>query len=86
MHNDDPQTPLLQEGTATFIWNGPEPPGLIGDFNQWEVEKSPTFERIGPGQWATTIQLPPDAYIEYAFQLSDDRTPSGQGLDGCGPF
>jgi enterochelin esterase-like enzyme len=73
MHHNAPQTPLLQEESATFLWYGPESPRLIGDFNQWDAGKSPVFEQTKPGQWATTLQFPPDAYIEYTFQISDQK-------------
>ena len=43
MHDDQPQIPLLQEDSATFIWYGPEAPCLVGDFNQWDAARTPVL-------------------------------------------
>jgi enterochelin esterase family protein len=60
-------TPLLDGEQATFVWQGSHPPRLIGDFNRWGGEPALELHPVGPGLWARTLQLPHDAYIEYAY-------------------
>lgn len=60
-------TPLIEEGEATFLWRGKEPPLLIADFTDWEG--SPIeLTRAGEDTWIHRQQLPDDAYIEYAYK------------------
>ena len=73
MYNDHPQTPLLEGETATFIWYGPEPPGLVGDFNRWKADDSPYFQQTGPEQWTASLIVPEDAYFEYVFQVDGEN-------------
>jgi enterochelin esterase family protein len=65
-------TPIIQGGQATFVWEGPTPPRLLADFNGWE-QGGQDLEPDGPGRWSLTITLPEDAYVEYAFQIGDER-------------
>jgi len=68
-------TPLIDGGSATFVWTGTgDVPKLTGDFTNWHepIELSETE----PGVWTHTLTLPPDAYAEYAFTIKYDITES----------
>ena len=68
------RTPLIDGGNATFIWHGPMAPTLIGDFNNWDVAQAVTLEKTKkPEIWKYTLQLPRDAYMEYAYILNGER-------------
>ena len=72
-------TPFIDMDSATFIWEGESAPYLVGDFNHWGDTKyggkPKRFKRLSPKRipdsaktiWHTTLTLPRDAYIEYAF-------------------
>src|SRR5579884_429564 len=63
-------TPLFDgDTTAIFLWLGERPPALIGDFNNWNADRSPTFAELEPGLWAAQLTLPRDAYAEYGFRV-----------------
>jgi enterochelin esterase-like enzyme len=64
--------PITTGDQATFLWEGARPPQLIGDFNGWDTAKSPAWQRVAPGLWSYTLDLPGDAYIEYGFTEGDD--------------
>jgi len=65
-------TPIIDGETATFIWQGARPPQLIGDFNGWDTAQAPTWQNVAAEIWTYTLNLPGDAYIEYAFTEGDD--------------
>jgi enterochelin esterase family protein len=80
--------PIVEGDSVTFVWRGKRTPQLIGDMTDWAEGKPIDLEKIAPGLWATTLALPQDAYIEYAFwdgeqrvadPLNPDMTPSGTG-------
>lgn len=91
--------PIIDGDRATFIWQaapdsalpGNAPPYLIGDFNSWNPHDAAPWSAIAPGLWSFTLELAPDAYIEYALQLetseesrvpdpfNDRATPNGMG-------
>ncbi|MEW6094488.1 MAG: alpha/beta hydrolase-fold protein [Chloroflexota bacterium] len=58
--------PVIEGGTATFLWQGKSPVLLLDDLHNWEDAPQP-LTRIAPGIWSLTLQLPPDAYLEYAY-------------------
>lgn len=58
--------PLIDGETVTFLWEGKNPPQLIDDLHGWEDKPQP-FQRIAPGLWTCSFDLPRDAYLEYAF-------------------
>ncbi len=60
-------TPIIQGEKVTFLWQGREAPTLVGDFNDWEEGKHIRLSKAGTQLWTTTLTLPRDAYIEYAF-------------------
>jgi enterochelin esterase family protein len=81
-------TPLIDGETATFVWQGINPPVIIGDFTNWEDGSPRTFKRLRRGLWTCSLTFPADAYLEYAFlmdgtRLSDplnpNTTPNGLG-------
>jgi enterochelin esterase-like enzyme len=63
--------PVIQNEIATFLWEGKSPVLLIEDLHNWD-EAPQQMVPAAPGLWSITLQLPPDAYVEYAFL--DPRT------------
>jgi enterochelin esterase family protein len=69
-------TPLTEGDRATFVWEGERAPDVIGDFTTWDRLGTPLrLQPAGPGAWAATVRLPPDAYLEYAFVRDGERFP-----------
>lgn len=66
-------TPLFDGNRAIFIWKGKAPPQIVGDFNNWSKEENLAFEAQGEEVWAASLELPLDAYMEYAFWDGDQR-------------
>jgi enterochelin esterase family protein len=66
-------TPLIEGDTATFVWHGKVAPKLIGDFTDWEDGAPVNLTRLSPKIWIHQLQLPADAYIEYAFIEGEER-------------
>ena len=66
--------PLIDGGKVTFLWEGDTAPHLIDDLHGWEPNPQP-LQRIAPGLWACSFDLPQDAYLEYAFldTVADER-------------
>lgn len=58
--------PLVEGKTVTFLWEGKTAPQLIDDSHRWE-ENPQSLQRVAPGLWACSFDLPRDAYLEYAF-------------------
>ena len=58
--------PVIDGETVTFVWQGRSAPRLICDLYEWE-ENPQALKRAGGGVWGLTINLPHDAYLEYAF-------------------
>jgi enterochelin esterase family protein len=83
--------PVVDRTSATFLWQGDRPPYLVGDFNGWNPEHAAPWSPVEDGLWAFTLELPADAYIEYAFltepkddarlpdPLNDRSAPNGMG-------
>ncbi|MBK8021694.1 MAG: esterase family protein [Chloroflexi bacterium] len=59
-------TPLVDGEQATFVWEGSDPPLLVGDFTNW-TEKPIQLQEEESGVWTTSVILPREAYVEYAF-------------------
>lgn len=69
-------TPLIDGDVATFVWNGPKAPLLLGDFNNWGWGAEPIkLKKAAPNLWTYTLKLPRDAYIEYIYMQGDQRIP-----------
>lgn len=68
--------PLIDGETVTFVWQGPDAPQLIGDFNNWGwgTGKPLDLVQVGTEVWAQSVQIPLDAYIEYTY-VRDGRRP-----------
>jgi enterochelin esterase-like enzyme len=66
-------TPLIDGETATFVWQGNQPPVIIGDFTNWEEGSPRTFKRLRRGFWTCSLTFPADAYLEYAFSMDGAR-------------
>jgi enterochelin esterase-like enzyme len=73
-------TPLIDGTSVTFIWQGEAAPSLMADFNGWKVGSQAEMVPVGEGVWSLSVELPADAYIEYAF-VSD----GGRMLDPFNP-
>lgn len=81
-------SPVIEDGTAWFAWEGDRPPALLGDFNGFETDLATVFQPAGLNLWAAGLDFVTDAYIEYVFQqgrrrlldpLNPRRTPNGVG-------
>jgi enterochelin esterase family protein len=68
-------TPIIDGEIVTFVWHGPQPPQLIGDFTNWEYGTPLELSRAAPELWTRTLTFPLDAYVEYAFWRNDERLP-----------
>lgn len=58
-------TPVIDGDSATFVWRGPRPVSVAGDFQDWSGAPVP-LKQVAPGLWAHTLKLPRDTYVEYA--------------------
>ncbi|MBI5944456.1 MAG: esterase family protein [Chloroflexi bacterium] len=63
--------PLIEGNQAIFVWQGKSAPRLIDDIHMWE-EHPQKLTRLEKDLWVYSLQLPPDAYLEYSFY--DPRT------------
>lgn len=68
-----PTNPVVQGKRAVFEWRGPKAPRIIADFNHWDPKKAILLEPAGRNLWRYSIELPEDAYIEYAYLLDGKR-------------
>ncbi len=66
-------TPLVEGNTATFIWEGEGPVQVLADFNAWEGSATSILAQIAPRAWKLSIDLPPDAYVEYNLLVNGER-------------
>jgi enterochelin esterase-like enzyme len=83
--------PIIDGDRAVLLWKGDPPPRLVGDFNGWNPEAAAPWSQIDVELWSYTLNLPSDAYVEYAFlsQPGDEEritdpfnertTPNGMG-------
>ena len=88
--------PVVEGGSATFVWQGEQPPYLVGDFAGWDPDYAAPWSPVEAGLWSFSVDLPDDAYIEYAFltepkdearvldPLNDNSVPNGMGqVNNC---
>jgi enterochelin esterase-like enzyme len=68
-------TPLIDGNTVTFVWQGNNPPKLMGDFTDWQRKPSLDLTEIAPQVWTYSREFASDAYLEYAFFGEDKRLP-----------
>ena len=80
--------PVVLDGKVYFCWRGTNPPDLQTDLNGWEPHPASSTEQIKKDFWACEVEIPPDAYVEYAYfreghRIRDPRnkhlTPNGTG-------
>lgn len=72
--------PVVQGNRAIFFWEGDEAPLLISDSTGWD-ERPKAFKRLSPRSrqgaaqliWSTSLTVPRDAYVEYAFMAPDTQ-------------
>jgi enterochelin esterase-like enzyme len=81
-------TPIITDGSVTFIWKGSSAPLLSGDFTGWDEKKPIKMVKTEPGIWTYQHSFDPDAYIEYGFikggvtlldPLNPQKTSNGEG-------
>lgn len=71
----DPQNPSINGATVIFHWHGKIPPYVSGDFNQWDELNGLEFKQVKPLVWQAELNLPRNAYMEYAFFRDGNRIP-----------
>ncbi|HJQ14463.1 MAG TPA: alpha/beta hydrolase-fold protein [Anaerolineales bacterium] len=59
--------PIVQGNKATFIWQGEFAPLLISEVHGWEDRPRPFKQTASPTIWSSSLTVPRDAYVEYAF-------------------
>lgn len=73
--------PTVDDRGATFTWRGAEPaPVVIGSWCNWDEERGLRLRQAG-GAWTGRVDLPADAYVEYALlrdgaKVPDPRNPA----------
>jgi enterochelin esterase family protein len=65
--------PQIKGNEVTWFYRGKQNPYLIGDFNFWNPEKKLLFTKSQDGSWNTHLEVPGDAYLEYAFLINEKR-------------
>lgn len=59
--------PVVQGNKATFLWQGESAPLLISEVHGWEDRPRPFKPTSTPEVWFSSLTVPRDAYVEYAF-------------------
>jgi enterochelin esterase family protein len=59
--------PVTHGNKATFIWQGESAPYLISDVHGWEDKPRPFKPTSDQMIWTCSLNIPRDAYVEYAF-------------------
>jgi len=59
--------PVIQGNKATFLWQGEFAPHLISDVHGWEDKPRPFKPTSDQTIWTCSLNIPRDAYVEYAF-------------------
>ena len=68
-------SPVTDDTGATFIWLGDASDiRVVGTWCDWEVDRGLRMQRVDGG-WAARLDLPDDAYIEYALVVDGTRVP-----------
>lgn len=67
--------PTINDRQVTFTWQGKNPPRVSGDFNNWDLETGLEFKHLKAQLWQAELELPRNAYMEYAFFADDIRIP-----------
>lgn len=66
-------TPLVGGNSATFVWQGPQPPRLDGDFNDWGRSGPVGWQAAAPELWIYKVEVTSDTYMEYMYWVGDER-------------
>jgi enterochelin esterase-like enzyme len=79
--------PLIDGESVTFLWQGEQPPLLLGDFNHFDPQQAAPWEEAATGLWTHSTRLPRDAFIEYAYitDLVKADTDEGRAADPFNP-
>jgi enterochelin esterase family protein len=69
--------PVVHGNKATFLWQGESAPQLISDVHGWEDRPRPFKPTSNPEVWYSSLTVPRDAYVEYAFfdALTQEKVP-----------
>jgi enterochelin esterase-like enzyme len=85
--------PLIDGNVVTFIWQGKNAPGLVGDFTGWDEGQPVQLVQTETEVWTYQLNLAADAYIEYSYiqggeNLADPFNPrvSPNGIGGYNHF
>jgi enterochelin esterase-like enzyme len=73
--------PIIEGNQVTFLWQGKTAPRLIDDVHGWE-EHPQRMKRIAKELWGYSMELPADAYLEYAFYEPDTKQRVTDPLNG----
>lgn len=76
-------TPLIGGAEVTFLWKGTEPAYLLGDFNNFDLDRAPQLKAVEMGLWSHVMAVPPDAYLEYVWAV--DRRYEGTSEEHSAP-
>ena len=74
-------TPIIDGDQVTFLWQGNNPPALVGDFTDWQIKPLPLVH-LENDLWGYTTTFPSNAYLEYTFFDSEKKE---RLLDGLNP-
>ncbi len=58
--------PTIHANTVIITWRGEVAPHFISDLHGWEENPQP-LTQVEKGVWEIAFDLPPNAYLEYAF-------------------
>lgn len=67
--------PVILENRTYLCWLGENPPSILCDINHWDEARPFNFTKISDDLWVYPFDLPPSAYIEYAFIRNNRRIP-----------
>jgi enterochelin esterase-like enzyme len=73
--------PIIEGKQVTFLWQGKSAPRLIDDLHGWE-EHPQRMKRIAKELWGFSMELPTDAYLEYAFYEPETKQRIADPLNG----
>jgi enterochelin esterase-like enzyme len=65
--------PLIDGDEVTFVWSGRTAPCLVGDINQWDMNRAVRLEQAAPQVWFHRERVPRQALIEYAYLWEPSR-------------
>lgn len=66
-------SPLIDGDQVTFVWQGETAAYLMNDITGWwTITTAPPMREVQPGVWATTLTVPRNGYIEYAYAVNPE--------------